>query len=233
MPEFQLIGWVGVFGTFSRGKQTAKSDIDFLVGFKEGTSDKQVYYMADLEEHLSQAMQREVDILYMHTREPLNFVKAQALLTGKTIYEVDAWLYDNRSLAKKLMVDTHRRLNAAVLLADDIYQQAAMMKKEEDTAGLEELIYSVTKLMHHLSPQDPDAEYLNSFFDPVYCWTTAASGILKKCERGFSSFNDKDQQLLLQALTDTLPGQMRILKKLYLPVLQDVLDHVHVRHDGH
>lgn len=92
--------------------------------------------MADLKGHLLQATQRDVDILYIHSREPLSFVKAQALLTGKTIYEVDGWLYPNRLYAEKLMVDTHKRLNAAILLADDIYRQAAITKTEVCTFSL-------------------------------------------------------------------------------------------------
>ena len=92
MPEFRLIAWVGVFGSFSDGGHTARSDIDLLVGFKGGTSDDEIYYMADLEEPLNIATKRDIDILFMDNNEPPSFVKAQSLLTGKTIYETGTWL---------------------------------------------------------------------------------------------------------------------------------------------
>lgn len=129
MPEFRLIGWVGVFGSFPDGEQTAESDVDFIVGFKGETSKDEVYYMADLKEHLL-AKRRDVDILYMYNKQPPTFMKAQALLTGKTIYEINSWLRDNRPPAEKLMADTHRRLNAALQLASGISQQAATITKE-------------------------------------------------------------------------------------------------------
>lgn len=90
LPEFQFIGWVGVFGSFSNGNQTTKSDVDLLVGFKKETSYDEIYYMEDLKGPLSQATQREADIMYMCNGQSPGFITGQALLTAKTIYEVDA-----------------------------------------------------------------------------------------------------------------------------------------------
>jgi hypothetical protein len=36
LSEFRQIAWVRVFGSFSQGKQSPESDVDLLVGMKEG-----------------------------------------------------------------------------------------------------------------------------------------------------------------------------------------------------
>lgn len=128
---FQHIAWAGVFGSFSRGKQSAASDVDLLVGFREGTTGDDVYYMPDLEGPLRATLQRDVDVLYVHAMQPLDFIRSQALLTTKTVYEeVGTWLPANRSRAEKLLLDAYDRFKVSLALMGEISKRLATMTEE-------------------------------------------------------------------------------------------------------
>lgn len=127
---FRHITWAGVFGSFSRGKQSPASDVDLLVGFRDGTTGDDVYYMPDLEGPLRAAMQRDVDVLYLRAMQPLDFIRSQALLTAKTVYEVGTWLPGNRSRAEKLLVDAYDRFKVSLGLMGEISKRLATMTEE-------------------------------------------------------------------------------------------------------
>ncbi|KAH7311622.1 hypothetical protein B0I35DRAFT_481573 [Stachybotrys elegans] len=118
LSEFQHIAWVGVFGSFSRGKQNPESDVDLLVGLKEGTSSNDFWYIpASLQEKLQESLRREVDLLYLHHGQVLSFIKAQALVAAQTIYDADmAWVSAQQSQSKTILVDAYVRFTEALRL---------------------------------------------------------------------------------------------------------------------
>ena len=59
---------MGVFGSFVRGKQKKKSDIDILVEFSE-TPD--LFEFLDLEEYLKEILGRKVDLVTKNALKPL------------------------------------------------------------------------------------------------------------------------------------------------------------------
>ena len=59
---------MGVFGSFARGKQKKKSDIDILVEFSE-TPD--LFEFLDLEEYLKKILGRKVDLVTKNALKPL------------------------------------------------------------------------------------------------------------------------------------------------------------------
>ncbi|MEK6826569.1 MAG: nucleotidyltransferase family protein [Nanoarchaeota archaeon] len=63
---------LGVFGSFSKGRQNRKSDLDFLVVFRKATFDN---YM-ELKFYLEKLFARKVDLITEETLKPaLEYVK--------------------------------------------------------------------------------------------------------------------------------------------------------------
>jgi predicted nucleotidyltransferase len=52
---------IGLFGSFARGEQTRKSDVDVLVEFSEGQAT--LYNIVHLADHLEAMFKRRVDLL--------------------------------------------------------------------------------------------------------------------------------------------------------------------------
>ena len=61
---------IGVFGSFARGEQTSKSDIDILVEFKK-TNTIDLFDFMKLEEFLSQELGIKVDLVTKKALKPL------------------------------------------------------------------------------------------------------------------------------------------------------------------
>lgn len=59
---------IGVFGSFVRGEQKRKSDIDILVEFKETVD---FFEFLDLEEHLERLLGIKVDLVTKRALKPL------------------------------------------------------------------------------------------------------------------------------------------------------------------
>ncbi|KAI9779912.1 MAG: hypothetical protein M1816_003302 [Peltula sp. TS41687] len=176
---FQHITWAGVFGSFSRGKQSAASDVDLIVGFREGTTGDDVYYMPDLEGSLQAALRRDVDVLYMRAVQPLGFMRSQALLTAKTVCEVGTWLPGNRSRAEKLLMVAYDRYKVSLGLMGEISKRLATTTEEQ------ELIQKAENLIYTLRLDDEVAKGVNSFFDVVYYrWATQVSQIVQQVMDG-------------------------------------------------
>lgn len=65
---------IGLFGSFAKGEQKKKSDIDFLVEFDEITFDN--YF--DLKELLEKIFKRKIDLVIEKDLKPeLNYVKEE------------------------------------------------------------------------------------------------------------------------------------------------------------
>ncbi len=66
---------IGLFGSFAKGKQKEKSDIDILVNFDKITSDN----FFDLMETLEKLFKRKIDLVIEKNLVPeLNYVKKEA-----------------------------------------------------------------------------------------------------------------------------------------------------------
>lgn len=86
--EFRDVKWAGVFGSFTRGTQTEKSDVDIVIRRKKLKEKPQPLWF--LEELLPKVWNRSVDIIYV--RNPWDdfkydgYVSIEALLCSRTIY---------------------------------------------------------------------------------------------------------------------------------------------------
>ena len=58
----------GIFGSYSRGEQTRKSDIDLLIQFKGG---KSLFDLVGLEHQLKVILKKKVDVLTYNSIHPL------------------------------------------------------------------------------------------------------------------------------------------------------------------
>lgn len=70
LQETYHVKELGVFGSFARGDFTDKSDIDILVEFEDGAKVGFVKFIG-LEEHLSEALQRKIDLVTRDALKPL------------------------------------------------------------------------------------------------------------------------------------------------------------------
>ncbi|KAI1915825.1 hypothetical protein LOZ61_001497 [Ophidiomyces ophidiicola] len=237
-PGLQHIGWVGVFGSFSRGEQTPQSDVDFLVGYKEDTTADNLWHMQLLKQPLQHAAQREVDILYMHDKQSPSYIKAQAMLTAETIYNADgSWLHKNRSRAEEALVTSRQRLALALQQGENALQQLDTMSKRDifqNTSSFEELIYRVLTLSQTLVPGEEDAKMLDSYFGSVYEWVPDALKLIAKYKaNGLNALDCKDLLLLSELLTEELPLKIAVLKKVYLPTLKEVSDAAGIQYEAY
>lgn len=73
-----------VFGSFARGEETAKSDIDFLIELPKGMS---LFTFADLKMDLEETLQKEVDLVTYRSIHPL--LKEAILKEQQIIYETN------------------------------------------------------------------------------------------------------------------------------------------------
>ena len=70
---------IGLFGSFAKGKQHTKSDLDFLVTLKEETFDA---YM-DIKFLLENIFKRKVDLVIENSLKPgLTYVKEETIYAG-------------------------------------------------------------------------------------------------------------------------------------------------------
>lgn len=70
---------IGLFGSFAKGKQHSKSDLDFLVTLKEETFDS---YM-DIKFLLEKVFKRKVDLVIEKNLKPgLNYIKEETIYAG-------------------------------------------------------------------------------------------------------------------------------------------------------
>ncbi len=74
--------FVGIFGSFARGEQTEKSDIDILVRF---TTRKSLFDLVRIERELSERIGRPVDLVTERALSP--YLRDSVLREVKPIYE--------------------------------------------------------------------------------------------------------------------------------------------------
>ncbi|CAH0044545.1 unnamed protein product [Clonostachys solani] len=224
----RAVAWVGVFGSFSRYKQTPLSDVDLLVGFKKEASKDDIYFLGDLTGELEGVLERDVDVLYMQYQQPLDFIRCQALVTGKTVYGSYEWLQNHQPLAERLLFDTQSRFVEALRLMKKIVESLAPLSEKElfsSSSFFADLIGNLEKLLHLLYSEDQDAEGINSHFDVLYEWTKPLPSIIQRYQtRGLRSFERENRECLWHLLTTDLPDRALSLQKIYLPILQEVFD---------
>jgi len=123
-PECQNIQWVGIFGSFARGEQNMDSDVDILVGYKDGTTWDELYQTGyHITKSLPEVLKRKVDLLHMRSLEIRGFVMLQALVTAKTVYEAGPWILENQMPAKAVLIDGHNKFKEALRLESGILKQ--------------------------------------------------------------------------------------------------------------
>src|SRR5271169_4823193 len=62
------ICWVGVYGSFSRSKQTPDSDVDMILGYNSSSTPEGVYLAADsFVQQAPEAFGRQVEVIHMMT----------------------------------------------------------------------------------------------------------------------------------------------------------------------
>jgi predicted nucleotidyltransferase len=71
---------IGIFGSFSQGRQTRKSDIDLVVEFEK--SRKNIHSFLQLRRLLEKELSRKVDLGFEHSLKPL----VRENIKGKIIY---------------------------------------------------------------------------------------------------------------------------------------------------
>ena len=76
------ISFLGVFGSYAKGKATAESDIDLLVRFSQNIS---LLDLVRLENALSNVLGKRVDLVTESSISP--YLKKQILLETQKIYE--------------------------------------------------------------------------------------------------------------------------------------------------
>lgn len=76
------IAFLGVFGSYARGEETQKSDVDLLVRFSKR---KSLFDLAGVEEVLSKRLGRKVDLVTEGGLSP--YLKDRILEETRTIYE--------------------------------------------------------------------------------------------------------------------------------------------------
>lgn len=74
----------GIFGSFARGKDTQKSDVDVLIKFTEDGK-KSLLDLMRIEDELSVLFQKKVDLLTIEGVSP--YLKNEILNTMQTLYE--------------------------------------------------------------------------------------------------------------------------------------------------
>ena len=72
---------MGVFGSFARGGQTSKSDIDLLVEFEK--SKKNIHTFLQLRRLLEKELSRKVDLGFEHSLKPI----VRENIMGRIIYD--------------------------------------------------------------------------------------------------------------------------------------------------
>lgn len=76
--------FLGLFGSFAKGKETKKSDVDLLVKF-DAAKNKSLLDLIHTENELKRVFKRKVDLLTENSLSP--FLKERILKSLKAIYE--------------------------------------------------------------------------------------------------------------------------------------------------
>jgi len=77
---------VRIFGSYAKGMATQKSDVDFLVEFKDGAS---LFDLYDLKEDLKRKLKKKVDILTIQS------AKENAILDYDTVIKETVIIYES------------------------------------------------------------------------------------------------------------------------------------------
>lgn len=77
---------VRIFGSYAKGIATQKSDVDFLVKFKDGAS---LFDLYDLKEDLKRKLKKKVDILTLQS------AKENAILDYEAVMKESVVIYES------------------------------------------------------------------------------------------------------------------------------------------
>jgi predicted nucleotidyltransferase len=195
LPDCRDVIWTGVFGSFSRNKQNPEIDVDLLVGIKEGASEQDFWYLpASVKEKLEEALQRDVDMLYLENGYPLSFIQAQALVTGRTVYDTDIqWLLAQQTWAEAVLLDAHGRFREAL---QTVHEGTFMIT----------LIPAVQGMIRALHSEDENAEGINNYVG-CYSWETAITELFMQYRASSGVLAEDDVERLWGLLAEDIPRE--------------------------
>jgi predicted nucleotidyltransferase len=110
-PECEPVSWVGLYGSFARSTQSSESDVDMIIGYKNGTDADKIYLAAgNLVMNAEEAFGRRVELVHMMKREVCSYLLLEALLTCVTVYGSEEWPHNVQVQAQRFLDDGYRRL---------------------------------------------------------------------------------------------------------------------------
>lgn len=88
--DFRDVCWAGAFGSFARGKQSDRSDIDVVAWQKSALESKvvaEIYlFPAFVEDELPRAWNRDVDVVYVQDDDFRGYTAIESVLCSQTLY---------------------------------------------------------------------------------------------------------------------------------------------------
>jgi predicted nucleotidyltransferase len=109
--ECEPVSWVGLHGSFARSTQSSESDVDLIIGYKDGTDTDKIYLAAgNLVMNAEEAFGRQVELVHMMKQEVSSYFLLEALLTCVTVYGLEEWPHTVQEQAQRFLNDGYRRL---------------------------------------------------------------------------------------------------------------------------
>lgn len=140
-PAYQPIRWVGVFGSFSRSKQTPESDVDIIIGYDNEATPDQVFRAAGaFVEDAPEAFGRPVEAIHMMKREVQTYLMMEALLTSVGIYGPDEWPERHIEQSRESLDNGYRRLTKAYELLQRVRTDLKTNTRDVIAFGSEKVI---------------------------------------------------------------------------------------------
>jgi len=110
-PECEPVSWVGLFGSFARSTQSSESDVDLIIGYKDGTDPDKIFSAAgNLVMNVEEAFGRQVELIHLMKQEVCSYLLLEALLTCVTVYGSEEWPHNVQEQAQTFLDDGYRRL---------------------------------------------------------------------------------------------------------------------------
>ena len=134
-PKLEPLGWIGVYGPFSRNEQTRESDINMIIGCKPDVDMESFDWFgltADVEERGFRVFGRKVKVEPCFERDLtcVGYELIEALLTCVTVYGSENWHEYPRRQAHAMLDDGYTRLRKAHHIMSQIEQMCKSTNKK-------------------------------------------------------------------------------------------------------
>jgi predicted nucleotidyltransferase len=132
--ECEPVSWVGLYGSFARSTQSSDSDVDLIIGYKDGTDMDKVYLAAaNLVVNAEEAFGRQVELVHMMRQKVSSYLLLEALLTCVTVYGSEEWPHNVQEQAQRFLDDGYRRLKDTYSLLRRIRDLITRTEKHVDS----------------------------------------------------------------------------------------------------